>query len=79
MDKFILYARRDGVEWYRCTTCQALSRGKPEVCPVCHGYKAGSLSESALDPTNKIDNALEKFKALFAKYGDNICKKGSER
>ena len=38
MEKFVFYFKgKDGVVWYRCTNCGYLTRGKPDVCPVCQG------------------------------------------
>lgn len=40
MEKYSLFFEgRDGVKWYRCKNCGYITRGKPQVCPVCRDKK----------------------------------------
>ena len=40
MEKFVFYYQgTDGTKWFRCNNCGYLTRGKPQICPVCNDKK----------------------------------------
>ena len=69
MDNFVLYDVKAGAQWFRCMRCFNLTRGKPNVCPVCngHGSKAAAIEQSNTDIV--FEHAVEQLKDIIAKYG----------
>lgn len=69
MNSFTLYAVKNGVQWYRCNCCMNLTRGKPDICPVCngHGSKAAAIEQSNTDVV--YEHAVKQLKDIIAKYG----------
>ena len=74
MDDFTFYANKNGAIWYRCNHCQYLTRGKPQVCPVCNGH--GDLIEktknNAYSNDKALDNLLQQYKNIMDKYGGDV-------
>lgn len=68
---FEYYANRGGVIWYKCSLCHYKTRGKPDVCPVCHNKAAeqAAQAEQGINTGKAFDAALEKIKAVMEKYG----------
>lgn len=57
MDNFIFYYKGiDGVEWYRCTACGYLVRGKAIQCPVCQGKGRMKNEEERSDNDDSKSN-----------------------
>lgn len=67
---FKYYDTVNGAEWYRCDICNILTRGRPDVCPVCHNQ--GEPMQEDKNAEKVIDNAIDKLKAIMEKYGGNI-------
>ena len=67
MNSFTLYAVKNGVQWYRCNCCMNLTRGKPEICPVCKGESLHTETDSTV--TNEaFEKSLQKLKDMMKKY-----------
>lgn len=74
MESFKLYKVDNGVNWYRCTNCGYLTRGKPSVCPLCEGKPKISDQDTPKDDNadKVIDAALQRIKAVMEKYGGDV-------
>lgn len=66
MEKFELYAEQNGVKWYRCKICYALSRGLPQSCPVCNSIEKTDNTETISDKS--LDDRLNEYKKILDKY-----------
>lgn len=67
MERFVLYDTKGNVNWYRCTICGALSRGKPDICPICHSKpKETVISDNS--GGKSLDDKLSEFKKILDKY-----------
>ena len=73
MDNFVLYEVKAGAQWFRCMRCFNLTRGKPNVCPVC--YNKGRLAQIMQEQpppeqsTDVIfDHIKQQYKDIFEKY-----------
>ena len=66
MDNFFLYAEQNGVQWYRCIYCKALSRGKPDICPVCHSVPKSDNTD--INEDKQFEEMCDKFKKILDKY-----------
>ncbi|WP_295094929.1 hypothetical protein [Ruminococcus sp.] len=68
-NNFTLYDNKNGVKWWQCDNCKYLTRGVPEVCPLCHG--CCSNTETAETKTeNAFDKIFQQLEDLIAKYQD---------
>lgn len=68
MEKFVLYDSKNGVNWYRCTICGALARGKPDICPICYS-KPKEPTEGVISDKS-LDDKLKEIKKILDKYQD---------
>ena len=70
MDDFTFYANKNGVLWYRCNYCNNLTRGKPDVCPVCngHGNLADHMEKSSINENAAFERSIQKLKDVITKY-----------
>ena len=67
MNGFTFYANKNGVMWYKCNNCNNLTRGKPEICPVCKGESLHTETESTV--TNEaFERSLQKLQDVIKKY-----------
>lgn len=69
MDKFTLYAVLNGVQWYRCNYCMNLTRGKPNICPVCNGKRPKATESEQSNTDFTFEHAVKQLKDIIAKYG----------
>ncbi len=67
---FTYYTTTNGADWYRCDICNNLTRGKPDVCPICHNEGEPIVQNDITE--EKIDNAIDKLKSILEKYGGTI-------
>ena len=67
MDKFTFYANRNGAMWWRCNNCQNLTRGRPDVCPVCNG-RSSEIGDVNPNTDEAFEKSIQKLKDIMAKY-----------
>lgn len=67
MNGFTFYANKNGVMWWRCNNCNNLTRGKPEICPVCNGQSTQTENDSAVSD-EAFERSLQKLKDIMKKY-----------
>lgn len=67
MNGFTFYSNKNGVMWWRCNNCNNLTRGKPEICPVCNGQSTQTENDSAVSD-EAFERSLQKLKDIMKKY-----------
>ena len=67
---FTLYDKKNGVTWWQCDYCKYLSRGIPEVCPVCHGC-CNNFETPEINTDKAFDKIIQQYKDILDKYGGN--------
>ena len=67
MNGFTFYSNKNGVMWWRCNNCNNLTRGKPEICPVCNGQSTKTENDSAVSD-EAFERSLQKLKDIMKKY-----------